>query len=40
MSLTKGDFGEDWKIAIVRPLLKNLHCGLNTKTTDLSVLSF
>ena len=24
MSLTKGDFNEDWKTAIIRPLLKNL----------------
>ena len=24
MSLTKGDFSEDWKTAIIRPLLKNL----------------
>ena len=36
MSLTKGDFNEDWKTAIVRPLLKNPRLELIHKTIDLS----
>ena len=36
MSITKGDFNEDWKTAIVRPLLKKPGLELTHQTTDLS----
>ena len=36
MSLTRGDFITDWKLAIVKPPLKNLAQNLYIETTDLS----
>ena len=36
MSLTRGDFITDWKLAIVKSLLKNLAQNLYIETTDLS----
>ena len=36
MSLTRGDFIIDWKLAIVKPLLKKLALNLYIETTDLS----
>ena len=35
MSLTRGDFITDWKLAMVKPLLKNLAQNLYIETTDL-----
>ena len=40
MSLTRGDFITDGKLAIVKPLLENLALNLYTETTDLSQTLF